>query len=470
MHGAVLVMGGALALSVVLGGLGLGCGDSAEGDRRGPAPSADAGGVDLGVPAADLGPSRDLALASDLSAPTDLGRAPSDALPDSGTASDAGPVSDGGADLAVADSGGPALDLGGGAPGKVLHYRTDFVDPRVVLSDGRTLPLLPERDAWVRAVDLGPAGAELRFSLRDAADGREDHPPGGGTYRMAADLDEAWLDRGTLFDVDPDTLDLDLIDAHTHPLARQGGGFVYDPAPLVGQLAQRGFQRALTSQEGPIEWQRSVVGDLCRNNPILVPLVWVDPTSQTAAEVEPLLRDAGFRGLKVHPVVDDFPADDARMDPLCVLAARYQVPVQLHSSTDDVASPSRIAALARRHPTVAFVMVHTELGALDKGPALATIRDLPNVYAETSWVGPDSILQILDTLDSSRCLLGTDATVDGWQMYTNRSIPDANGNYVYTVPAAIEEVRRRAHPGAFANWSHLTAIRLYDLRFGASEP
>jgi hypothetical protein len=71
----------------------------------------------------------------------------------------------------------------------------------------------------------------------------------------------------------------------------------------------------------------------------------------------------------------------------------------------------------------------------------------------------------MQMLDSSRTLFGTDATVDGWQHFTNKSIADPSGQYTLTIPDVIAQVRARANADAYANWARLTAIRLYDLRF-----
>jgi predicted TIM-barrel fold metal-dependent hydrolase len=110
-------------------------------------------------------------------------------------------------------------------------------------------------------------------------------------------------------------------------------------------------------------------------------------------------------------------------------------------------------------------MVHTGLGILDKTAVLQAIALQPNVYAETSWTNPESILQAMAVLDSSRTLFGTDATVDGWAHFTNQSIADPAGAYTYSIPETVAAVRAAAHPAAFENWARLTATRLYGLRF-----
>jgi len=356
------------------------------------------------------------------------------------------------------------------ATGKTVHYATDFAQPELRWRTSpsgayQSLTMSAELAGRAGATGLGAAGSELFFFVRDGKTGSEDHPPGGGDYRLAPDLDEAWLDQGALFDVDPVTVTLDLLDCHTHPFSNASGTFTYDPQPLITQLPGQGIGRALTMTTGSPSTQLAQLAALHQAQRWLTPLVWVDPQAHTVAEVEDLLANHGFRGLKFHPVVTPYPADGAAMDPFLDLAAKHRVPVQIHSATDDYAKPWRVVALAKRHPSVPVVMIHTELGALDKTAALAVIKPQPNVYAETSWTNPESILQAMATLDSSRTLFGTDSTVDGYQQFTKQSIANPQGQYVYTLPAVIAAVKAQASAGAYANWARLTAIRLYSVRF-----
>ena len=356
------------------------------------------------------------------------------------------------------------------AKGKTVHYvKTTFTKPQLRYRLGgasySTAPMVFEVGQRAGVTVPGSAGKELWFHIRDAATNIEDHPPGGGDYRMAAGLGEAWLDLGTLFDEPPDRLKLGPLDCHTHPYNKSGSSLVFDTKPLTTLLPQQGITRAISMVPGSLSGQQSAMTALHRAQRWIVPIVWVNPKSHTAAAVEPLLTQHGFAGLKFHPSVHSFAADAAMMDPLMKLAAKHRVPVQIHSAKDDNSKPWRIVALAKRHPTVPVIMIHTELGTLNKAAALNQIKGTKNVYAETSWTNPESVLQAMQALDSSRTLFGTDSTVDGMQQFTKKSIANPAGQYVYTVSAAAAQVKAKAHPGAWANWAYLTAVRLYSWRF-----
>lgn len=364
----------------------------------------------------------------------------------------------------------PASDGGQADPTtgetRTLHYATTFLEPELRVREGagyRSLPMQLGIDG--RFVAALPAGAATFFHVRDAAGRGEDYPPRGGDYRLAADYEEAWLEKGTFFDVDPRSLGFELVDAHTHPYGRaEDGSFTFDSSALLAVERAQGIGVALTTCKGTLAAQRADLLSLCRAEPWILPLVWVEPLRDSPTEVERLL-DEGFRGLKFHPTVSGYPADGEAMDPFLELSERRCLPVQIHTAIDDNARPERFVALARRFPGVDLVMVHTELGALDKTHALGLIRDLPNVFAELSWTNPESVLQTMAALDSSRTLFGTDATVDGHEQYEKQSIADPDGDYVYSIPDVVAKVREQAHPDAFANWARLTAIRLYGLRF-----
>jgi len=160
-------------------------------------------------------------------------------------------------------------------------------------------------------------------------------------------------------------------------------------------------------------------------------LVWIRPNDGAPAKAEPFLQDSiatgpsrkVFAGMKIHPDMNNFPADDPRVDGYLRLCEKYEIPAVFHSGNDDTANaaPQRIYAIARRHPNVPVILYH--MGFL--GPhksAIAVMKDAlskgdAQLYLETAQADPAEVLRAIKELGSDRVLFGTDATYYGKAHY-----------------------------------------------------
>lgn len=160
-------------------------------------------------------------------------------------------------------------------------------------------------------------------------------------------------------------------------------------------------------------------------------LVWTRPKDGSPTNVEPFLHDSistgpdqrVFVGIKFHPDMNNFPADDPRVDGYLQLCEKYQIPAVFHSGSDDSShsAPQKIYAAARRHPAVPMILYH--MGFLGPhGSAIATVKEAltkkdAQLYLETSQADPAAVLQAIKELGSERVLFGTDATYYGKEHY-----------------------------------------------------
>lgn len=160
-------------------------------------------------------------------------------------------------------------------------------------------------------------------------------------------------------------------------------------------------------------------------------LVWTRPQDGSPANVEPFLRDSiatgpsprVFVGMKLHPDMNHFSADDGRVDGYLRLCEKYGIPAVFHSGNDDTsnAAPQKIYAAARRHPAVPIILYH--MGFL--GPhasAIAAVKQAlrqgdAQLYLETAQADPAEVLRAIKELGSDRVLFGTDATYYGKEHY-----------------------------------------------------
>lgn len=125
-----------------------------------------------------------------------------------------------------------------------------------------------------------------------------------------------------------------------------------------------------------------------------------------------------FVGMKLHPEMNQYPADASEVDVWMEAARHAGWPVVVHSDGQvDEASPERIHALARRHPDVPVVLYHTgfqgphELAIEAAASALETGD--ATLWLETAQLPPEAALLAVERVGSGRVLFGTDATFYG---------------------------------------------------------
>jgi len=214
----------------------------------------------------------------------------------------------------------------------------------------------------------------------------------------------------------------DALDAHLHVSGRGAGALGL--ASLRTAMASAGMVCGISS------WiDNRALDRVDCTAAKLFPLVWIRPGEISQAEVRERLA-AGAVGLKLHPTVDDYPADDRSLDPYLGIAAEIGCPVTCHSAPGD-ADPDHIRRLAERFPSVPIVMYHTYLGLGDgRRRAAQHVREQPNLYLETSWCQWRTVLRLIEEVGAGRVLFGSDAAIDGAVHYT-RNPPNVEGRETY---------------------------------------
>ncbi len=114
-------------------------------------------------------------------------------------------------------------------------------------------------------------------------------------------------------------------------------------------------------------------------------------------------------------------ADDRLLDPVAELAETAGMPVLQHAwqhrrgevPGQEISDALDLAALAARHPRVAFILAHIGGGG-DWAHSLRAIVDVPNVLVDLSGSGVDrGMLELcVACVGPSRLLWGTDLTMD----------------------------------------------------------
>lgn len=145
----------------------------------------------------------------------------------------------------------------------------------------------------------------------------------------------------------------------------------------------------------------------------LAGLAWLDPNKGEAAvaEMERLVTDHGFQGLKLHPLFNAYTANDEVVYPLMDLARAKGLPVFIHSGHPPFSLPWSIGQLAETYPDVRIVMVHMGHGhGVYIQAALDTARKYGNIWLENSGMPMHTkIREAYERVGAERIFWGSDA-------------------------------------------------------------
>ena len=142
-------------------------------------------------------------------------------------------------------------------------------------------------------------------------------------------------------------------------------------------------------------------------------LVWIDPKEGEKAlrDIEIGIEDWGFRGLKLHPLLDSYLPDSEILDPVMDLAERRKVPTLFHCGHPPWSLPWHFGNLADRYPGVRIILGHMGHGHIVYiNGALDVARRHENIYLETSGMPMHSkIKEAVETIGVDRVMYGSDA-------------------------------------------------------------
>jgi predicted TIM-barrel fold metal-dependent hydrolase len=156
----------------------------------------------------------------------------------------------------------------------------------------------------------------------------------------------------------------------------------------------------------------------CAHSPRLVPFASIDPgTCQNPAdELEKLVRNHGFRGLKLYPTYQHFYPNEAKIYPLYAKAQELEIPVLLHTGSSiftgsrmKYGDPIYLDDVAVDFPDLNVVLAHSGRPFwYEKAFALARMHD--NIYMEVSGLPPKKLLTYFPELEriAHKVIYGSD--------------------------------------------------------------
>ncbi len=170
------------------------------------------------------------------------------------------------------------------------------------------------------------------------------------------------------------------------------------------------------------------VARLCAGRPRLIPFASINPylVENPARELERLVRERGFRGLKLYPTYSYFYPNDPLLYPVYAKAQELRIPVKWHTGTSafpasrlKYGDPVHIDDVAVDFPDLVAIITHSGRPLwYDTAYTLARMRK--NVYMEIAGLPPKRLLDYFPDVErvSDKVLFGSD-----WP-----SVPTMKGN------------------------------------------
>jgi predicted TIM-barrel fold metal-dependent hydrolase len=103
---------------------------------------------------------------------------------------------------------------------------------------------------------------------------------------------------------------------------------------------------------------------------------------EVQAEVDRCVQELGFKGLKLHPSLNEYFADSPVIYPVVEKAIQYDIPMLFHCWHDSYSSPRAIGSLADKYPEAKILMGH--MGGDHWLEAIHVAASHTNLYLDTA--------------------------------------------------------------------------------------
>lgn len=162
--------------------------------------------------------------------------------------------------------------------------------------------------------------------------------------------------------------------------------------------------------EKMLAWSHAIRSDR------IEPFLSVHPDEPDAATQMLRVAAEGFRGVKLHPMYQDFHLDEPRVQPLFAGAREADLTIVLHSGfdigfrDDDRASPARVRKLADNWPGLKLVCAHFGgWQAWDEAVEHLVGADVTlDTSFTTQFLPSDRVAELIDRHGPDHVLFGTD--------------------------------------------------------------
>jgi predicted TIM-barrel fold metal-dependent hydrolase len=178
-----------------------------------------------------------------------------------------------------------------------------------------------------------------------------------------------------------------------------------------------------------------IASGAAKNNDVLIPFGSVDPLQPTKAVelAKKLIGDAGVKGFKFHPTVQNFAPNDESVFPIYEVLQETGVPALFHTGQTGIgagtpggsgmviglSNPLLLDEVAAKFPELQIIMAHPSVPWQDEAIAVATHK--ANTWIDLSgWSPkyfPEALVRQANSLLRNKVLFGSDyplLTPDRW--------------------------------------------------------
>lgn len=191
---------------------------------------------------------------------------------------------------------------------------------------------------------------------------------------------------------------------------------------LEAHLDECGVDYAVVlAEESPITTgvtSNEYVADFCHGSKRLIPFCNINHYMhvQPAQELERLVTQKGFRGIKIYPTYQQFYPNDHVLYPMYAVAQELGIPLMVHTGSSvfkgarlKFGDPLALDDVAVDFPNLKIVMAHSGRGFwYDRAFFLARLHE--NVYMEVAGLPPQRLLEYFPELErnADKVIFGTD--------------------------------------------------------------
>ena len=144
----------------------------------------------------------------------------------------------------------------------------------------------------------------------------------------------------------------------------------------------------------------------------LIGFIWINPHQEEKAlkQIDQAVLEWGFKGIKMHPLLDAYLPDQDIVYPVMERARKYRIPVLFHCGHPPWSLPWHFSSLADRFPDVTIILGHMGHGHIVYiNGAIDVAKKHDNIYLETSGMPMHSkIKEAIEVLGADRVLYGSD--------------------------------------------------------------